>query len=126
MHQVQLTGRVQHGAGRGKGLGFPTINLALTDPSLEDGIYISLTEITGRRFASLAFIGAAVTFGETERQAEVYLLDTAEDLYGQSVVVTLKEKIRDNQQFASAEALTARMNQDLAEARTYFAVHPLS
>ena len=110
---------VSHKKGRGKGLGFPTANISVSD-SAEDGIYVGWVLIDGRKYASLVFIGAAITFGETDRQAEGYVLDFSEDLYGTTIGVELLRKIRDNQRFATPEALVEQMKEDEQVAREYF------
>lgn len=70
---------------------------------------------------ALVFIGAAETFGEKDRKAEIYILDFDEDIYGQEVEVEIIKKIRENQKFDSKEALVEQMKEDERLAREYFA-----
>ncbi len=131
---MKFTGKVIRGAGRGKALGFPTANLDVkTD--LEEGIYaanvitIFSSPLAGEdarragegKLPSLVFIGAAKTFGESERKVEVYILDFSGDLYGRELEVEIVKKLRDNQKFDSAEALAFQMKQDEQEARACLA-----
>lgn len=102
-------------------MGFPTANLP-AQKGLEEGIYLATTYWNNRSFPSLAFVGAARTFGESERKVEVYLLDFSGDLYGQELDVQLIKKVRDNKKFDSAEALVAQMKEDERVARKYFGV----
>lgn len=114
-------GVVRKGTGRGRSLGFPTANLP-APVDIDDGTYLAQAIWQGRKFPSLAFIGAAETFGETRRFLEVYLLDFSDDLYGQELRVELVKKIRNNQKFASAEELVEQIKEDERVAREYFGI----
>ena len=114
-----ITGKVQPGHKRGKGLGFPTLNLQVNE-KLPEGIFISQTIVAGKQLNSLTFVGAAKTYNETIVQAETYLFDFSQDIYGQEVTVTALKKIRDNQKFDSEEALIKRMEEDKQEALEFF------
>lgn len=88
-----------------------------------DGIYLAHTILGERRYPALLFIGSALTFGETARKVEVYLLDGDGDWYGREVTVEALEKLRQNIKFASAEELVKQMQQDEIAARKYFGLH---
>lgn len=115
--QMKFSGIVRKNLGRGKDLGFPTANME-APVGMGEGIYIAYAN----NLPALAFIGTAKTFGEDKRQAEVYILDFSEDLYGQVLNVELLKKIRDNEKFESAKALVERMKLDELEARAYFVI----
>lgn len=115
----QITGIVKEGKKRGKRIGFPTINIPLID-KIPEGIYISQTEITGKKYNSLTFVGAAKTYNETNIQSETYILQYDTNLYGQYVTVNLLKKIRDNQTFASEEELIKQMERDKIQAINFF------
>ncbi|MDP3367639.1 MAG: riboflavin kinase, partial [Pseudomonas sp.] len=51
---------------------------------------------------------------------EVHLLDYQGDLYGRLVQVTFHRKLRDEQRFASLEALKTAIDADIAAAREYW------
>jgi riboflavin kinase/FMN adenylyltransferase len=55
----------------------------------------------------------------------VHLLDFAGDLYGRHLDVTFHQKLRDEQRFASLEALKAAILADIAAARAYWLGQPL-
>ena len=114
-----FTGKVIDGKKRGERLSFPTINIPLQQ-IVAEGIYISQTEIDQKKYKSLTFIGAAITYGETDYKSETYILDFSRNLYGQEVTITLLKKIRDNQKFASEAALSAQMEDDKKQAEEYF------
>ncbi len=119
IEQMKLEGVVQHGHSRGKHLGFPTMNIPLTE-KVEEGIYVSHIVIKNMQFNALTFIGAAKTFHEKEQFVETYVFDFAENAYGESVIVTLLKKLRGNQKFESEEALIKQMEIDKKQAEEYF------
>lgn len=116
-----IEGKVKKGRNRGKALGFPTANIDL-EKEVPDGIYLSKTRLEGKTYPSLTFIGGAKTFGEGLSQAESYILDFKEDLYGKVITIKLLEKIRDNQKFNSREELIEQIKNDEKVAKKYFGV----
>ena len=114
-----IHGKVQKGQERGKRLGFPTINFPIKK-TIDEGIYISKVTIHEKMYKALTFIGTAKTFAETDFQAETYVLDFDEDIYGENVSIELLKKIRDNIKFDSEEALIQQMEEDKKEAEEYF------
>ncbi|OGE76709.1 MAG: hypothetical protein A3C85_04300 [Candidatus Doudnabacteria bacterium RIFCSPHIGHO2_02_FULL_48_21] len=116
----RITGIVEKNLGRGTRLGFPTANIRIKEADLEEGIYTALTEHDGSKYPSLAFIGAAATFGENEKKLEVYILDFSHNLYGQEICVKLLEKIREARKFDTEADLVEQMNRDEKAARDFF------
>src|SRR5215467_1652491 len=106
-----ITGNVSHGKGRGKRLGFPTINMQLTQP-IPEGVYISQVEFNGKWHRSITFIGAARTFGEEIVQMETTLFEFDQQIYGESITVALFKKIRGNKKFITETMLIAQMEVD--------------
>jgi riboflavin kinase/FMN adenylyltransferase len=121
MEQVlfSFAGNVIAHKGRGKTLGYPTANIALSN-DLPEGIYIGYTIYNTIRYPSLIFIGAPLTFKEKDKKAEIFLLDFDQDIYGEYIEAEVVKKIRDNRRFDTPEELVMRMNLDLQEAREYF------
>lgn len=116
---MKIQGIVKKNIGRGRSLGFPTANLELTE-KIADGIYLAWTKVEAKIHPSLVFIGAAETFGEKARKAEIYILDFDKDIYGQKVEAELLKKLRDSHKFATQEELIAQMREDEKQARYYF------
>ncbi len=111
-------GKVRKHNQRGKKLGFPTANINLRK-NIPEGIYISQAKIGKLIYPALTFIGKAKTFNEKTFQAETYILDFKQNIYGQWLSIRLLKKIRDNQKFHSADDLIAQMKKDEAFARDY-------
>jgi len=111
-----FTGTVIAGDGRGKTLGFPTANIAVSDPRKilpGNGVYAVKVLIDGASLAGLMSIGVLPTFYEQHAPVcEVYLYDFDNDIYGRSVTVECLQKIRGEKKFGSAEELVKEMNND--------------
>lgn len=114
----RVRGRVGEGAGRGKGLGFPTLNFPLAPgQDVGHGIYAMRVYQDGNRHHAAGYVGARPTFGESEPVLEAYLLDFAGDLYGKEVEAEFIAFLRPDQTFATAGALAEQMGKDCDQAR---------
>jgi riboflavin kinase/FMN adenylyltransferase len=115
-----LLGRVVPGAGRGRTIGVPTLNLApegarkLLPP---DGVYAVWVWWRGTRYGGMMNQGPRPTFAEQGRTLEVHLLDFAGDVYGETVRVEWVQRLRDAQAFPSRDALVAQLERDRQAAR---------
>ncbi|HEX2446831.1 MAG TPA: bifunctional riboflavin kinase/FAD synthetase [Methyloceanibacter sp.] len=118
----RVRGRVERGAGRGKGLGFPTLNLKLaTGQDVRHGIYAMRIYRDGERYQAAGYVGIRPTFGDSEPVLEAYLLDFAGDLYGKEVDAEFVAFLRPDRTFATPEALAVQMREDCAQAREVLA-----
>ena len=114
-----LRGTVEHGAEVGRGLGFPTANLAVQLNKLvpAQGIYaVRVRSPHGRHMGALN-IGYRPTFGGDRLTIEVFVLDFDGDLYGSQLEVSFVARLRDEKKFASAEELADAIAADVAETR---------
>lgn len=109
-------GRVEPGAGRGRGLGFPTANVRLEDARKclpPDGVYAVRVELDGALHDGMANLGARPTFGETERGLEAHLFDwNGEALYGARPLIEFVGRLRPTVRFAGPEQLAAQLERD--------------
>lgn len=122
-HPYSISGRVVHGKALGRTLGFPTANLPMKrQVSPVSGVYaVEVYGLGSTPLPGVANIGTRPTVdGDTRQQLEVHLLDVAMDLYGRHIEVALCKKIRNEQRFASLEALTQQIAEDVVTARTFF------
>jgi riboflavin kinase / FMN adenylyltransferase len=114
-----LRGTVEHGAEVGRGLGFPTANLAVQLNKLvpAQGIYaVRVKSPHGRHLGALN-IGYRPTFGGDRLTIEVFILDFDGDLYGAQLEVSFVARLRNEEKFASAEELAEAIARDVAETR---------
>ncbi len=112
-----LTGTVVEGARRGRTIGFPTANLAVDHPRKvvpRIGVYAVLVTLEDgvTTLGGMMNIGRRPTFGDTGRHLEVHLLEFEGDLYGSTLRIEFVERLRDEQKFASVEALVEQLSRD--------------
>jgi len=111
MHTV--TGVVQVGGQFARTLGYPTVNIPLQDTVLS-GIYAGVAEHKGKKYN-------AALYADVERKVlEAHLFGFTEDIYGDTVTVTLLKKIRDTKKFDSLEELKKTITEDIEEIEKFF------
>jgi riboflavin kinase/FMN adenylyltransferase len=111
-----IDGIVEKGAGRGKKLGFPTINIASENRILPAGVFQTMTEINGRQFPSVTNIGCAPTFQAPAAQlkVETHIPGFRRTVYGAKIRLHFLDKIREEREFASVEGLVEQIRRDIA------------
>ncbi|MGH7681294.1 MAG: riboflavin biosynthesis protein RibF [Candidatus Eiseniibacteriota bacterium] len=124
----ELEGLVGSGAGRGASLGYPTANLEIRPEKLlpAPGIYLSYSELDGKRWKGITYVGSAATFGPGPVRVEVHLLDFQGSLRGRRLKTLLISQLRADEVFSSKEELIKAMDLDLAKAREYWAASKLA
>ncbi|HEX4744886.1 MAG TPA: riboflavin biosynthesis protein RibF [Candidatus Limnocylindria bacterium] len=117
--EYSADGTVARGEQRGRGLGYPTINVETPAEKIlpRDGIYACWVEVGGARHAAATSLGVRPTFGPGPRTFECHLLDFTGDLYGAQVRVTFVRRLRDEQRFPTPAALSAQIARDVEETR---------
>lgn len=120
-----ISGRVLHGQKLGRRLNAPTANIQLKRRHAPlRGVYMVTAQLAdGRSFPGVANIGMRPTVEQQNETAhlEVHLLDFAENLYGQRLKVIFHHKLREEEKFASLPELQAAIEQDIVQAREYWA-----
>ena len=114
-----MRGRVQPGRSLGVQLGFPTANVPLERRrSPVAGIFAVRVRGAGNGERNgVASLGTRPTIGGTEALLEAHVFDFEGDLYGREIEVEFVARLRDEERFASLEALSRQMELDAAEAR---------
>jgi riboflavin kinase/FMN adenylyltransferase len=119
-----ITGRVVHGAKRGRALGFPTANVRLgrARPALRGVFAVKCFGAATRGLEGVASLGTnpAVTDGG-RASLEAFLFDFSGDLYGRRLSIEFVKKLRDEARFASLDELAAQIRRDCEAAREHFA-----
>jgi len=113
-----ISGKVVHGAKRGRELGFPTANIHVRHerPALT-GVYA--VKLQGMN--AIANLGVRPTVaGIPKLLLETHVFDYNDDLYGKHVHVEFLHKIREEKKFENLEALKAQIAKDIEVARNYF------
>jgi riboflavin kinase/FMN adenylyltransferase len=122
-----IAGRVLHGQKLARQLGWPTANIQLKRRKVPlTGVYLVSADVEGRRYHGVANIGVRPSVhGDGRAHLEVHLLEFSGDLYGRRITVAFHRKLRDEQRFASLEALKTAIDADVAAARAYWLGQPL-
>ena len=117
-HAYSMTGKVSHGAKKGRTIGFPTANFPLKRlRSPLQGVYAVQVQVAGKRYNGVANIGRRPTVNGQGVQLEAHLFNFSGDIYGEQMTVTPLHKIRDEVKFASLDALKQQINADVVEAQ---------
>jgi riboflavin kinase/FMN adenylyltransferase len=128
----QVDGPVVRGDARGRELGFPTANLAVTPGAAvpADGVYAGWLVLADedpehpQRYAAAISVGTNPTFDGVARRVEAYVIgyDAAPgeasylDLYDRQVRVEFAHRLRGMVRFESIEDLVSQMAMDVVQA----------
>lgn len=107
------------GTGRGKILGFPTINLDTQDQCLPpNGVYA----VWANNLPAIANLGIRPTFGENliKPILEVHLLANQEISQSNNIEVTFIERIRDEMYFKNEKELVIQIEKDIEQTKKLF------
>jgi len=114
----RVAGEVIGGDRRGAGLGFPTANIAAPEGfALKHAIYAVRVYTVGKRYHGAAYFGTRPSFGNGAPVIETFLFDFDGNLYGQEIDIEVIGFLRDDETFASAQALSAQMRIDCERAK---------
>ena len=120
-----IAGEVADGDKRGRELGYPTANLipaaAFVTPG--HGVYAALARSLSAgddapTYTAAVSIGVRPTFVTGRGELiEAYLLDFSGDLYGQTLELAFRKRLRGEKRFESVDALIEQMARDVEAAR---------
>ena len=124
----RIAGRVLHGQKLARQLGTPTANIQLKRRRVPfTGVCLVSVDLDGKTWPGVANIGVRPTVqGDGKAHLEVHLLDFAGDLYDRRMTVVFHQKLREEQRFASLEALKTAINADVAAARALSHLAPIA
>lgn len=121
--------QIVRGAGRGRELGFATANMIPPkDFLIPDGVYAGRAHVGEDGYDAAINVGVAPTFGGRGRLVEVHLLDIQDEeapRYGESILVTFWDRIREEVRFSSVEELRAQVARDIRRAREILSQAPV-
>ena len=122
---VQWTASPVSGRGRGRSLQRPTLNLPCEEvpAKLPEGIYACRVLLTFEDGTTQGPLPAAIHYGprpvfQDTKSCEVHLIDATPAREPERVTVEVVARLRDVQDFTSADALREQMAKDVDEART--------
>lgn len=113
-----FTARVTKGAGRGRTIGSPTLNLALGDipRSLPTGIYACRARWNRRRFIAAMHFGPRPVFADS-RACEIHVIDHRIRRAPFRVTVEVVKRLRNIRNFSSVEKLQEQIAKDIAQTK---------
>lgn len=115
-----FSGKVVPGERIGRTLGFPTANIDVDAAALglEKGVYAAEVRIGGSAvcYRAMLNIGSRPTFAGVACTVEAHLLGFSGDLYGKTLEVDLRRKLREERRFPNVEALKRQLAEDAAAA----------
>jgi len=115
-----VSGIVEHGAGRGRLLGFRTINIGVPSPRKllpPEGVYAVRAQTTTGSYGGMMNLGPRPTFGEAAIALEAHLFDADSDWYGTRVRIDFIARLRDTKKFSGPEELVKQLTRDEQMAR---------
>jgi riboflavin kinase/FMN adenylyltransferase len=120
-YNYSINGRIVEGKKIGRSLGYPTANIK---PDYEyklipaDGVYAVMVRINEADLPGMLSIGKNPTInsGDDSRTIEVNIFNFDKDVYGSSIKVTFRKRLRNEIRFGSIEQLVRQMNRDKEQA----------
>ena len=119
-----IKGEVVQGKQLGTDLGFPTCNIKPQRLRLPlHGVYACEVRLVDRYRPAAVNIGYRPTVTESgEALLEAHILDFNEDLYGKTIEVIFRQKIREETKFSGLEELKRHISADVEQVRELFGV----
>jgi riboflavin kinase/FMN adenylyltransferase len=118
-----LTGEIRSGAGRGRTILFPTLNLVPEQELLPKlGVYATESAVGGNLFRSVTNIGTRPTFDGQGITVESHLFGFNEQISDGAMEVRFHSRLRDERKFSGADELRGQIARDIAAAREYFSL----
>ncbi|HEU0219616.1 MAG TPA: bifunctional riboflavin kinase/FAD synthetase [Gallionella sp.] len=118
-----ISGRVEHGDGLGKRLGFPTANIQLKHncPPLS-GIFVVRVQGDGMPpMQGVASLGVRPTVRQDGKPVlEVHVFDFSNEIYNRHMRLDFLHKLRDEEKYPDVEALTRQIALDVQNAKQWF------
>ena len=110
-----LSSEVKKGLGLGKSFGFPTVNTEIEKGlvSLRAGVYKCEVKIGKKKYNAIANVGTCPTVSDREKHTETYIIDFTGDLYGEKIVISFLDFIREEKKFETVEQLQKQIKLDI-------------
>jgi len=119
---IQIEGRVVSGAGRGRTMKVPTLNLVSENELVPgNGVYITRISLDGGEFMNaVTNIGVRPTFNETAVTIETFVLDDEVPADAVQGSIDFLHRLRDEKKFSSADELRHQIGLDVYSAQKFF------
>jgi len=125
-HKFSIDGKVLHGNSLGHTIGFPTVNIKLSDTLVHPkyGVYASEIFVDGKRYYGVTDVGVKPTVANDEKNvlAETNIFGFDKDIYGKYIKVCLCKLLRTEKRFSGLEELKRAIDNDVENTKKYFGV----
>ncbi len=112
------------GQGRGRRIGFPTINMEIPEGlGATHGIYAGWVHVHDKRYPAAIHYGPVPTFQEVSPTLEAYILSGQISSLPSEVEFDLVAHIRDIKLFLNAEELAAQIKSDVEDVQKILKTH---
>ena len=112
------------GDGRGKKMGFPTLNILLHKNPEKTGVFLVSVLISKKKYFGLLHLGPRPTFHQNQFRIEIFLLEFSGSIPLHTEISFSKIKyIREVKEFVSKEKLIEQIKKDRIFAEKYIENH---
>lgn len=124
-YRFSLHGTVVEGQKIGRTINYPTANIDTSDPDKiipGYGVYAVVVTVQNTEYLGMLNIGSRPTVNHNadHRTVEVNILDFDADIYGEEIKVVFYHKLREEQRFASLDALKEQLAKDKINTKSFF------
>ncbi len=114
-YPYHIHGEVIPGSRLGRTLGFPTANLKIDPTTLlpKKGVYLTTALYGGKAYPSLTNVGFKPTVSGNHLSVEIHLLHFSGNLYGQELIISFLQRIRDERVFKDTNELKEQIARDI-------------
>jgi riboflavin kinase/FMN adenylyltransferase len=118
----EIEGRIVSGAGRGRKVTVPTLNLSPANELLpKNGVYVSRISLGGGGFLeAVTNIGVRPTFDESGLTIETFVLRSRGEFDSPDASLQFLHRIRNEKRFDSPQDLAAQIQRDVHTASRFF------
>ena len=121
-----FTGIVVKGKQLGRTIGFPTANIHIKEDYKlipKNGVYLVKSLLNQKIIYGVMNIGTRPTVNGENKTIEVHFIDFDQNLYDQEITMEVLDFIRDEQKFASLEALKNQIQKDKEQLLYYISTN---
>lgn len=116
-YYFSLSGTIVEGKKIGRTIGFPTANVKPDSQNKlipGNGVYAVEVNFNNTIYPGMLSIGSNPTVNKDDkfRSIEVHILNFNKDIYGKTLTVIFRKRLRDEKKFSGLEQLTEQMNLD--------------
>lgn len=118
-----LIGKVGSGAGRGRTIGVPTMNLSSVEQVVPaKGVYATRA-ILDVQHPSVTNVGVNPTFGGDSLKIETHVINHTVEAFGKTVKVEFIDRLREEKKFPGVEDLKKQIKDDILKAQGVLKAH---